>query len=176
MATPLTQTQITALAIEARKAFDACDPAELDALREDIARQEEADGDPFACAAAVKVTALFDAWRRRELARAFEARNKKPISSLKEASQGDYLYIRAHFVAFVDATKARRIYDSASRDEAKRYRFVIKKTCEASGWMRYPEYPDNICQDQYKCSIESARPDQLRRILFTINARNAKKK
>lgn len=171
MPQPLTKTQITALAIEARKAFDVQAPEDLEAMREVIAAEREANGDPFACAAAVKESALFEAWRRDETARALENAGRKPTFSFRELTQNDFLFVRAHFVSFFDQGEARKIYDRAVADERKRYLWVIRKECEKTGWMKYPEYPQNICLAQNKCYLEAAHPNQLRRILFTICAR-----
>ena len=64
----------------------------------------------------------------------------------------------------------------AIEDERKRFLWLIRKECEKSGWMMYPEYPQNICMAQNKCRLEAASPDRLRRILFTVRARiNSKK-
>lgn len=171
MAQPLTRTQITALAIDARKAFDVQPPEDLEALRELIAVERENAGDPFACAAAVKDSALFEAWRRHETARALEDAGRKPTFSFRELTQNDFLFVRAHFVSFFDQVEARKIYDRAVTDERKRYLWVIRKECEKTGWMRYPEYPQNICLAQNKCYLEAAHPNMLRRILFTVRAR-----
>jgi hypothetical protein len=177
MAQPLTRTQITALAIEARKAFDVQPPEDLEALRELLAAEREANGDPFACAAAVKESALFEAWRRNETARALEDAGRKPTFSFKQLTQNDYLFVRAHFVSFVDQAEAKKLYARAAEDERKRFLWIIQNECEKSGWMKYPEYPQNICMDQNKCYLEAASPDRLRRILFTVRARiNAKNK
>lgn len=177
MAQPLTKTQITALAIDARKAFDTQTPEDLEALRELIAVERENAGDPFACAAAVKDSALFEAWRRHETARALENAGRKPTFSFRALTQNDFLFVRAHFTAFFDAEEARKMRARAEEDERKRYLWIIRKECEKTGWMKFPEYPQNICLAQNKCYLEAASPDRLRRILFTVRARiNAKNK
>lgn len=171
MAQPLTRTQITSLAIEARKAFDTLGANTLGALRELLAAQQVQDGDPFACAATVKTTALFEAWRRGETAKALKAAGKKPTGSFKALTQNDFLWVRAHFVRFFNAEKAAKIAQDALADDRKRYLWVIRRECEKSGRMAFPEYPDNICRAQYGCRLESAHVDQLRRILFTVRSR-----
>lgn len=175
MGTPLTKTQIIALAVDARKAFDALPEGMLEALRDVVAATNSAE-DPFACAATVKKTELFDAWRRLELGRAMEARGKRPVESFKALSQGDFLYVRAHFTAFVDSTAAGAMRYEAERDEAKRFRWVIKRECDSSGFMSYPEYPENICRAQFKCGIDDAGPAELRKILYTVRNRARAKK
>lgn len=177
MAQPLTRTQITSLAIEARKAFDTLAASETEAIRTRLAAKQEDDGDPFACAATVKATAVFEAWRREQAAAALKAVGKKPTDSFKALTQNEFLYVRAHFVRFYDPELAANILTTAIFDEKKRYLWIIRKACESSGRMAYPEYPDSICRSQYGCSLESAHIDQLRRILYTVKNRiNTRKK
>lgn len=173
---PLTKNQIVALVLDAKKAFETCAIEEIDALRETIARERESEGDPFACAAAVSPSALFTAWRRRETARSMEMRGKKPVESFHDVSSGDFLFIRAHFISFFDASAANRIFERASQDEARRFLFVIKNECAKSGWMKFPEYPENICRCQYKCALADADSAQLKRILFTVRSRASARK
>ena len=173
---PLTRNQIVALVLDAKKAFENCAHEELDGLRETIAWKRESEGDPFACAAAVSPSALFTAWRRRETAHAMEMRGKKPVESFHDVSAGDFLFLRAHFISFFDASAAARIFERASQDEARRFLFVIKNECRKSGWMKFPEYPDNICRRQYKRSLDEADSAQLKRILFTVSARASARK
>lgn len=176
MTKPLSQKQIITLAADAKKAFDACDPATLEELREDIARRREAEGDPFACAALVKKTLLFDTWRRREIARATQSYKRVPAESFGDLSNTDFVRVRAHFIRFFDAIAAERVL---ARDEANRagwLRDKIAQTCRAVGWMRYPEYPDGICRDQYKRGLDAASSEELRRILITLRTRAKQKK
>ncbi len=171
MAKPLTRTQITSLAIEARKAFDSLPERETNAMRERVASRLEASGDPFACAATVKTTALFEAWRREQTAAALRDAGKKPTDSFKALTQNDFLHVRAHFVRFYDAEAAEKLAREAIADDRKRYIWAIEQICKKSGWMRFPEYPQTICKAQYGCRLESAHIDQLRRILFTVKNR-----
>ena len=171
MAQPLTRTQITSLAIEARKAFDTLDASETEAIRARLAAKQEDDGDPFACAATVKATAVFEAWRREQTAAALKAAGKKPTDSFKALTQNDFLWVRAHFVRFCDPEAAAKIAQTALDDDRKRFLWVIEQECKKSGWMRFPDYPQGICRSQYGCRLESAHIDQLRRILFTVRTR-----
>lgn len=176
MAQPLTRTQITSLAIEARKAFDALPQDALDAMRERIVAKLEQAGDPFACAASVKTNAIFEAWRREQTAAALKSAGKKPADSFKALTQNDFLWVRTHFARFYDAEKAAKIAQDALADNRKRYIWIIEQECKKSGRMRFPEYPQEICRAQYGCRLESAHVDQLRRILFTVKNRIKSKK
>lgn len=173
MKKPLSQKQIIALATDARKAFDAVPAEELDALREEIAAAKEAAGDPFACAAAVKKSLLFDAWRRREIADALRENNRAAAESFKDLSNDDFACVRARFLRRFDARAADALVE---RDRARRVLWRIKRECALSnGAMKFPVYPETICRMQYRRGLDEATSEELRRILITLINRKKSK-
>lgn len=165
----LSEKQIVAVVSDARRAFEAQPPEALAALREELAREAAEGGDPFACAAAISKTRLFEAFRRRGVAEAMRGKT----ASLREVPNAAFLRVRAHFIRFFDAGAADRLEARIEADKRARLLWRIEKVCAAArgGVMRYPDYPAAICRTQYACALEDASAEELTRILITVTAR-----
>lgn len=105
----------------------------------------------------------FDLWRHAQAIKCCGRR-------ISEASQGDYLPLKAHFLDL--AGKPVAAMQAHMRRETEPQRVALHKLmheCAAKGLS--PAYAAAICRTQYRCSLEDASEKQLWRLVFTIRNR-----
>lgn len=113
----------------------------------------------------------FNAWRRAE-----QKRIMGQESLTQAISERDYLRLRAHFEDLSGRSGAALMTLLKHADEAQLCElFLLEQAC-AEARVDFPDYPTTICRRQYKCSLEAASCDQLRRLLFTVRKRGFSKK
>lgn len=103
------------------------------------------------------------AWRHAQTIKACGRR-------ITEATQRDYLPIRAHFTDLLGQSD--RALDDLLKHESEPHRIALHKlTQECSKRRLSLAYPAAICRRQYRCALDEASPQQLWRLLFTVKNR-----
>jgi hypothetical protein len=145
---PLSHTQKRAIAIAARRAYQAWPEREaFEAINGDMSR-----------------TAVFDAWRHVETGKACG------IQSLRECSQAHYGRILAHFQRLAGDTAAATRTQARDADNDRRIaRYKLDQALRERGLGE--SYAAAICRTQYRCSLAEASPRQLWRLVYTIRNR-----
>lgn len=171
----LSKKQFAVLGALANSAFAFVSVDECEKIAEEIAEERGAE-DPFACPALVCRTAVFNAWRRREIAKALEFK-RLPVSpcSFRDLTQEDYNDVLAHFRFLSGDTEgalAAKFADGGN--DCRQILANIEKSCAERGLV-FPNYPEAICLRQYRCRLSAASLQELRRILFTVRSRRRKK-
>lgn len=170
----LSPKQIQTLGAEASKAFAAVPADELDSLRDFLWDQTEHDADdPFAGPHMITKTKLMEYWRRREVANVMRERCKRgetPPNSFKKLSQKDYPYVLARFVSIYNPERGMEIFQRAQAAEYATVMAVLEKSCRERG-LKFPEYPERVCEDQFRCDLEQASVKQLWCLVYTCRNR-----
>lgn len=171
----LSKKQFAVLGALANSAFAFVSVDEREKIAEEIAEERGAE-DPFACPAIVCRTAVFNTWRRREIAKALEfKRLPVPPCSFKDLTQEDYNDVLAHFRFLSgDAEGAVAAKFADGGNDCRQILANIEKSCNERGLM-FPNYPEAICLRQYRCRLSAASLQDLRKILFTVRSRRRKK-
>lgn len=120
-------------------------------------------------------SAVFDTWRRQELARIFaepfERARLEPPRSFAELRQKDYAPAMEHFAALAGDDAAAIEYRHRARVHGRAVVMsLIESSCRSRA-LQFPQYPDSICRDQYGCQMIVASEKQLWTILFTVRNR-----
>lgn len=108
----------------------------------------------------------FTHWRREQQHRACGK------SSLRAATQDDYLLIRAHWEAWDPATSgaAMRTLLRHDSDGRRRALHVLERNTRERG-LHWPGYPEAICRRQFKCALMDASEKQTWSLVYTIRNR-----
>lgn len=170
----LSKKQLAMLGAEANSAFASVAIEEQEIIANEIAEERGMD-DPFACRALVKKTAIFNAWRRKELRNALAFKYAVPPDSFTELGQGDFADVLAHFRELsgdIEGAIAARLQSGGN--DCRQLLANIEKSCRERG-LFYPNYPEAICSRQYRCKLNAASVQELRSILFTVRSRRQKK-
>lgn len=105
----------------------------------------------------------FDAWRHEQSRRACGRR-------ISEATQPDFLPLRAHFLNLEgDAVRAFRDHMRAADEPRLLALHKLRRECAARSLSL--GYPAAICRRQYRCHIDDASPKQLWQLVFTVRSR-----
>jgi hypothetical protein len=105
----------------------------------------------------------FDAWRHEQCRRACGRR-------ISEASQPDFLPLRAHFLNLAgDPVAALQDLMRAETEPRRMAMHKLRRDCADRGLSL--DYPAAICRRQYRCALEDASPTQLWQLVFTIRNR-----
>ncbi len=168
----LTKKQYAALGVAAYKAFAASVP---ESEKNEIAFIIKQQG------GRASASAVFDFWRRREIsvffADVFARRKVEPPQSFSALTQNDYAHAMEHFAAIAgDDSAAIEYRRRAAEQGCARVLALIEASCRSRN-LAFPDYPDRICIDQYRCLTGFATEKQLWTILFTVrNRRSCAKK
>lgn len=170
----LSPKQLQTLGAEASKAFGSVPADELNSLRDFLWDQTPHDeDDPFAGPHMITKTKLAEYWRRREIANVMRGRCKHgemPPNSFKKLSQKDYPFVLAHFVGIYNPERGCEIFMKAQAAECATVMAILEKSCRERG-LSFPEYPEHICLDQFRCEIKNASIKQLWCLVFTCRNR-----
>lgn len=169
----LSKKQLQTLGAEARKAFECASQDDLNSLRDFLWDQTPHDPeDPFAGSHMITKSALFNYWRRREVANALRNRCKRktPPNSFKQLSQTDYGFVLAHFVGMYDSARGIEIFENAKTQEYTTVMAILEKSCRERG-LDYPAYPSHVCRDQFRCDVSEASLNQLWCLVYTVRNR-----
>lgn len=171
----LSKKQLAALGAEANAAFSCVDAREKERIAGELANARGKE-DPFACPALISKTTLFNEWRRREIARAlrFKDMGTQNAMSFKELTQEDFNDVLAHFKSIsgdIEGALFARFNDEGN--DCRQILANIEKSCKERELL-FPNYPEAICLRQYRCKLNAASLQQLRRILFTVRSRRRK--
>lgn len=105
----------------------------------------------------------FDAWRHDQCRRAVGRR-------ISEATQPDFLPLRAHFLNLAGNPAA--AFETLMRAESEPRRVAMHKLQRECAARDLPlAYPESICRRQYRCGLEDASPKQLWTLVFTVRNR-----
>lgn len=109
-------------------------------------------------------TGSFEEWRHEQQ---FLAIGK---DSLLDATQADYLKIRARFEELTgESGRAVKTHLADAMTDREIAMGKLKAECTARGLAL--EYPGAICLRQYKCDLDHASPNQLWQLVFTVRNR-----
>lgn len=161
---PLSKKQYGALGSAARRAFSFGVSTEE---KNDIAFILHKQGKR------VSETAVYNEWRRAELARALFVGSgmHEPPSSFSDLRQKDYAVAMEHFSAIAGDAEAAIHYRHQSIMHGRSVVLALIEASCKSRKLAFPQYPDSICRDQYGVATVSASEKQLWTILFTIRNR-----
>lgn len=107
-------------------------------------------------------------WTRRE------AREATGGHTISEATQGEFLRLRAHFSAKAgDLGQAfeDELNDNPEAQRVSNAKFKISQHLEAGGYSL--EYADRICVDKFKCHVKHATGAQLEAVAMDLKNRVA---
>lgn len=169
----LSKKQLAMLGAEANSAFAFVAIEDQEVIANEIAEERGKD-DPFACRALVKKTAIFNAWRKREIRKALAFKYRCPPDSFSMLEQDDFNDVIEHFRLLAgNAEGALHARFKSGGNDCRQILANIEKSCKERELL-YPNYPEAICLRQYRCKLSAASLQQLRRILYTVRSRRQK--
>jgi hypothetical protein len=116
--------------------------------------------------AGMSSSAVETAWRHAEQGKAMGGVRQ----SLTQATQRDYLLLRAHFMRLCGLEAAAdKALAQAATDGGRRALFLLRRELGERGLNE--SYAAAICRTQYRCSLTQATEKQLWNLIFTIKHR-----